>query len=331
MLTVSFSPSSLSNAVSTNQYIPHLEKFKHIDTFETIKSVYQELGYAPRKIDFTVEETLYLSSSPIIKYTDTNSIPLIFDRNEVNVGIAVDYLVLITRKTGLKFSYQPSSGWQDAKQKIIQEIVDILPLTGDYENTVGLHSIPYEKFQYAVVKRDTGTFVGSLQDLEQDKIVVIKHFNPADLIKSQYPQMRLIEADDIKQALVMLLDGRADAFVEHSAVAWHYVVNYFPSLKVVGMTDDATLIRNRWVEQKQAAKTDYSLIIMITVGFSFMLLLAYFFIRNMMMKNKLIEKSNQRLNSTIDDLNTMQKALRVKHKHYKNKKKILSRYLVTQR
>lgn len=341
-LMVSFSPRALSSAVSTNRYVPQLEKFRHAHDFEVIKSIYQELGYSQQKIDFTAQEAMYLSSSPVIKYTDTNWKPLIFDRDNKNVGIVVDYLTLIARKTGLKFAYQPSSSWNDAKQRFTQESVDILPSTGSYENTVGLQSIPYVKFQYAIVKREEGSFANSLQDLDQDKVVAVKFFTPAGLIKSQYPQIELVEADNINEALMMLVDGRADAFVGHTAVVWHYVVNEFPSLKVVGMTDDAydhrilvqrdqpillsiinkaindmnydesSLIRNRWVERQQKVTTDYSLLLKITVGFSLMMLLAYFFMRKIMMKNRLIEKSNYRLNSTIDDLTDMQKALTVK-------------------
>jgi len=340
-VTINFSPRVLSAMAFSNNYIPLLGKFKHLSEFEYIESIYQSLGYSDKKIEFTAQEIKYLSDSPEIKYTDSNWKPLIFDLNNKNVGIVVDYLSLIAQKTGLKFIYQPSKNWSNAKEKFNQKSVDILPST-DKNSDKGLQSIPYVEFKYAIVKRGNGTFADSLLDLENKKVVVIKNFSPARVIKSQYPQIKLIEANDVSQALTMLSDGRADAFVGHSAVAWHSVVNYFPTLKVVGMTDDlyahrmliqhdnpvlvsiinkaindityeeSSLIRHRWIERQQAVEKDYSLIWKIIISFSLMLLIGYFFMHKIMVKNKLIEKSNHRLNLTVDDLTIMQKSLTIK-------------------
>jgi len=340
-INISFSPKVLSEAVFKNNYIPILGKFKHLNEYKYIESTYQQLGFSKKQIVFTPQEIMYLSKSPVIKYTDANWKPLIFDLDQQNVGIVVDYLRLIANKTGLKFIYQPSKSWSMATQSFKQKIVDILPST-DSDHNDGLQSIPYVKFQYAIVKRGNGTFADSLLDLEQKKVVAIKYFSPAKLIKNRYPQINLIEADDISQALTMLSDGRADAFVGHSAVAWHFVVNYFPTLKVVGMTGDtyahrmliqhdnpllvsiidkaindisyeeSTGIRHRWIERQQAIETDYSLVWKIIFSFSFIFLIGYFFMHKIMLKNKQIEKSNHRLNLTIDDLTVMQKSLTIK-------------------
>ena len=341
-LIIWFSPHKLSKAVSLRQDIPKLSKFKHMKDYRYFQSVYRRLGYTKKKLKFTVEEASYLASTPEINYTDANWQPLIFNQDNVNQGVVVDYLHLISRKTGLRFKYVPATSWAMAKQLFLDGKADILPAIGNDENTVGLKSKQYAKFHFAIVKRQDGSFADNLQDLESDKVVVLKGFVPASLIKNQFPQIDLTEVSTINEALTLLSEGQVNAFVGHAAVAWHYLVNDFSHLKVVGMTEDnyrhhilvqqdnpillsiinkaindieydeSAIIRNKWVDKQQSLHTDYTLIIQIVSAFSFVLLLGYFFARKLMMNNRLIEKSNRRLSSTIEDLTSMQQTLTVK-------------------
>lgn len=350
MLEVWFSPLKLSSAVASGQAIPELNKFRHLPNFSFYQSVYRRLGLAKQKIRFSEQELQFIAQSAPIKYTDTNWQPLIFNDDGAHQGIVVDYLALIARKTGLKFEYTPSKTWAEAKQKFIHGEVDILPSTGDDESTIGLQTNPYAKFNFAIVKQQQNGYIGSIKDIEKERVVVIEGFTPASFIEKQYPHIDLHFAPSAVKALSMVERGEADVFVGHAAVAWHYVVNQFPTLKVVGITDnnyahrimvqsdntllfdilakavddmdydETALIRNKWVDKSRAVRTDYTLIFNIILGFSLMLLIGYFFMRQLLMKNQLIEKTNHRLNSTIDDLTQMQQALTSKTKALQEQK-----------
>lgn len=345
-----FSPSKLSNAVASGQAIPELNKFRHLPNFSFYQSVYRRLGLAKQKIRFTEQELQFIAQSAPIKYTDTNWKPLIFNDEGIHQGIVVDYLSLIARKTGLKFEYSPSKTWMETKEKFIQGEVDILPSTGDDESTIGLQTNPYAKFNFAIVKKQQNGYIDSIKDIEKERVVVIEGFTPASFIEKQYPHIDLRFASSAVQALTMVEKGEADVFIGHAAVAWHYVINQFPRLKVVGITDnnyvhrimvqsdnkllfdilakaiddmdydETAFIRNKWIDKSTTARTDYTLIFNIIVGFSLLLLIGYFFMRQLLMKNRLIEKTNHRLNSTIDDLTNMQQALTSKTKALQEQK-----------
>ncbi|MGB0835799.1 MAG: transporter substrate-binding domain-containing protein [Psychrobium sp.] len=345
-----FAPRKLSLAMANGYVIPHLSKYRHLKDYSFYQSVYRRLGYAKQSISFTEQELAFIAQSPPIKYTDTNWRPLIFENEGVISGIVVDYLALISRKTGLTFEYVPSSTWEEAKQLFGYGAVELLPSTGDDENTIGLQTKPYAKFNFAVVKRKSSGYIDSIQDIENDRVVAIEGFTPASLIKNQYPHIDIVLAKSATDALSMVSRGEADAFIGHAAVAWHHIVEQFNHLSVVGITentyahrmmvqadsqilfgilskavadldyDETALIRNKWIDKQQVAKTDYELIIKIVFGFSLLFLIGYFFTRKLMMKNTLIEKTNQRLSSTIDDLTNMQQALTVKTKALQEQK-----------
>lgn len=349
-LEVWFSPLKLSKAVAAGHAIPDLSKLRHLEHFSFYQSVYRRLGLVKQKIHFTEQELQFIATAPTIKYTDTNWKPLIFNEDGVHQGIVIDYLALVSRKTGLKFEYIPSATWDETKQKFIQGEVDILPSTGDDESTIGLQTKPYAKFNFAIVRRQQNGYIDSIKDIERERVVVIEGFTPGSFIQKQYPHTDLVFATSAEQALTMVQQGEADAFVGHAAVAWHHVVNQFTALKVVGITDnnyahrimvqsdnkllfdilskavddmdydETALIRNKWIDKSQTASTDYALILKIVLGFSILLLIGYFFMRHLLMKNRLIEKANHRLNSTIDDLTNMQQALTSKTKALQEQK-----------
>jgi len=321
--------------------IPEISFYQQLPQYRHIWSLYGRFDYLEKKIYFTEQEKSYLLARPTLKFSEIDWQPLsIIDNNQMT-GFIADHLQIITDKTGLQFEYVPSANWLEVISLFNQGKIDLVPSVIDAEKISdrGIDSIKYASFDFAIVMRGTASYVDNIAGLKGKKIAVPRGYTSHQYIKENYPSALVIETFDIKEALSLVRNGQADAFVGHMMAAAYRLENEFSELKLVGIIEydfshrvmvhqeqqvllsiinkaiqsmtpaQHREIRNRWFERRIQTATDYNLIYQILAVFTVILVVVLFVVHKLSRAKKLIEDSRLELEQSIVDLHQAQQKL----------------------
>jgi len=174
-----------------------------------------------------------------VRYSEIDWKPLsIIDKGKMK-GIMGEYLDLISKYTGIEFKYVPSDSWPHVLQQFKEKKIDIVPGIGSspQEKELGLISERYAQYPMVVITGDKYRFIDSIDDLNGKIIAVPKDYTSYNFIVSHFPQIKLITTQNIPEALSLVEEGEADAFVGHIATSTHYIgeLNY-TDLKISGIS-----------------------------------------------------------------------------------------------
>ncbi len=141
-------------------------------------------------------------------------------------GIASEYVAFLKKKLSLNTRYNPELSWTQVMKKAKAHEIDILPAiskTPQREKYL-IFTKPYLQFPYVIFTRDDAEFITGLSELIDKKIVVEKSYATDEIIKSNFPDIKLILADNTEQALTMLSMGKADAYMGNLAATSHIIL-----------------------------------------------------------------------------------------------------------
>ncbi len=215
-----------------------------------ICDIYKIMGYIKKPIDIDGlilhedEAKLYLNNSekrwikkhPVVTYSEVNWKPLSIIKNGAMGGIFGDFLKLVSKKTGLKFRFVPSKSWNEVIEKFKQQEIDMIPSNPQNLN-LGFVTKPYKTYPMVIVTDDRYKYVSSLDDLRGKTIAVPKYYTSYNYLKRKYPDIKLITTKNISQALTLVEEGKADAFVGHIATAIYNISTmHLTNLKISGTT-----------------------------------------------------------------------------------------------
>ncbi len=193
-------------------------------------------------ISLSIKEYQWIQKHPILTYSEIDWKPLSNIQNGEMHGLLRDYLDLLEKKIGLKFKYIPSTNWPDVLKKFKNNTINITPGAGDdtYQHKLGLLSKSFASFPFVLVTRNDTSFINSLDEFEnEDKIIAVpKYWTSYNYLISQKPNIKIIGTKDVLEALELVKNGKAYAFLGHMAVAMHYVGTYYPNtLHIAGKTN----------------------------------------------------------------------------------------------
>lgn len=217
---------------------PHAVPIGFSDTkrFERIAQTYKELGliksidkldgfiYKQQKyqsLQITNEEKEWLAQHPVIRVgIDSTFAPYewLNEKNEY-VGLSADYLRKVESILGVKFEIVKNKTFAQAIAMAEHGEIDMLT---DVNKTPDREQ--YLKFTEAfisnpviIVDNGTNNFIGGLAKLSGKKIVIEKGYFIVELITRDYPQIQIIEVQNIREALKLLSKGDVDAYVGDAA------------------------------------------------------------------------------------------------------------------
>ena len=193
-------------------------------------------------IAFTNEEFNWIQKHKQVTYSEVNWKPLSIIENNNMTGLIGDYIKIISEKTGLEFKYIQSKTWPSVLNKFRKKTIDINPgaSNDEYEKQLGVLSHTFAKFPYVLVTRNDTSFIENIDELaDENKIIAVpKYWTSYNYLVSKKANIKIIETKDILEALELVRDKKAYAFLGHMAVAMHYVGMYYPNtLHIAGKVD----------------------------------------------------------------------------------------------
>lgn len=193
-------------------------------------------------IDLSWSEKEWLEKHPTIYVgMDADYAPYEWlNENGEYSGMAVDYLRLIEKKLGVHFEIIKDKSWSEvvemAKKGEIDALTSIVQ-TPDRLNYF-IFSAPYRDTQTMIVDNGKGEFIGNLDRLKGKRVAVEEGYFTQELLANKYPQIQLVLAKNILEALVLVRNGKADAYVgDMSAINYVMKKNAFEDLRFSGQTE----------------------------------------------------------------------------------------------
>lgn len=333
-IKVYFDEEKLTHYSNNADLIPEIEIFKELASYTYIKDVYKRFDYLDKKLVFTKKEKMYIRNHPIITFSEVNWQPLSIIKDEKFSGLFDDYMKVIEQKSGLEFKYIKADSVSDMMNKFKNNTTDIIPGIGNVAKSLklGLVSNEFINFNYAIITNKDASFVNGLKDLTGKIVAVPKGYSSYNMIKIDYPHINIIPTKDINESLTLVSQGKAYSFVGHMAVSIFNIKNKFPELKIAGITQEKFQhhflvqksqsellsiinkvissishkqkddIKAKWIKTKISTAVDYSVIYKLVAIFTLIIIIVLIFTKKLLNAKKEIERTNEKLNQSINTL-----------------------------
>ncbi len=296
----------------------------------------------PNKL--TQSEKLFLQHHPIIRFrTRTNQPPFEFVSKGMAEGIAVDYIREIAKIVGITPQFVFDDSPTDLSHKELAN--------GRVKYDTLLYSVQTEErrkqFNYGepflsypvmvLVNKSTST-IRSINELNGKMIAMEQGHISADWIHTDYPDINVVEVSNTAQALYMVEDNRAEAYIGNLAVA-NYMIAYgllsnvevgiptkykdieyhfvapkdWPELTSIlskgfrSLTPSQhSLIQQRWYTSQAVEKQDYTLVAQIL--FASMVMFIWFY-----WSNSRLSAAKSKVDEALSQLKATQQVLEIKN------------------
>src|SRR5690606_22700540 len=208
-------------------------------------------------------------------------------------GMVADYLELIQQRIGYQFQIVPMNTWSETLKALDNDAIDAIPAiarTPRREEQL-LVSESYFSFPIVLAVRDDIPFIGGLDELDNERVGVVKDYASQDFILISHPHLNLSFVDTLDEGLLKVSNGELDVLVSNIP-SISYLINRLGigNLKITGITPytdavhfgvrnempelrsiiDKALatiteaeheaIYQRWISRNISSDTDYSLV-----------------------------------------------------------------------
>ena len=182
----------------------------------------QVLPAQSEEIEFTDEEISWISEHKTVRYGIDPTYPPFefFDSNGNYRGIIPEYLKIISERSGIEFSIVSERSWDQLLEGTRNGSVDMLPgLNNTAERREFLNfTQSYISYPIVIFTRKDFPVINGFEDLKNDSVTLPKGYSEIQFLKENYPNIRIIETEDLSEALTKVATGQASATVGNLAV-----------------------------------------------------------------------------------------------------------------
>jgi PAS domain S-box-containing protein len=175
----------------------------------------------------TESERQWLREHPAITIGPDPYYPPIefFDESGHFSGIAADYLKEIESMLGVRFTTIRLPNWDEVIAKTKSRDIDILSAVGETPSRKGYLAFTsaYLTLPAVILTRKQMIQDTSMAELEGKRVAATKGYAVTEFIKTNYPNIDLIEVNSIEEGLTRLSVGDLDAMICLNAPALYYI------------------------------------------------------------------------------------------------------------
>lgn len=191
---------------------------------------------------FTPEELAYIERNPVVHLAnDIDWEPFEFiDAKGRYRGIAAEYFQLLSQKTGLRFQVDQTRPWAEVL-KLAQE--------GEYDafscavatperSQYMKFTEPYLSFPMVLVGQKELSVIPDYKQLNGQTVAVVKGYWSHETLAKDYPQIKLLPVNSVKEGLEAVIDGRAMVYSGNLG-AINYAINKYglTGIHVIGQSE----------------------------------------------------------------------------------------------
>ena len=287
------------------------------------------------KQNLTNEEKQYLKTKKVIKMcVDPDWMPFEKIENNKHIGIASDYIKIISHKIDVPINLVKTNSWIQSIQKAKNRECDIFPIVGMTPNRKKYMNFttPYIKTPIVMATKSKELYVADFTKVLDKTFVVVEGYSLEVFLKQKFPNIKIIHSKSIEAGLKSVENGDVFACIDN-LVTINYMIQkeFIGILNISGRIDinipyriatrnDEPMLNNifqkaldniniskkkyifdKWVLANNEQNIDYMLIWKIISIFTFILsIVIYFLIKQNKLKLK-IEDFNLNLQKKVSD------------------------------
>ena len=216
---------------------------------QRIYDLYNVMGFLPkqRSIDDFVlhnfgilskKEKAYLQQKATLKVcVDPNWAPHEYFKDGKLEGISAAYFERFESLFGIKFSYSPTTSWNESLNKALKHECDILTIaikTPQRAKSLTF-STPYFRTPFVVAARSETPFITDLESVAQKPIGYVAGYAIPEVLQKHYSNLNLIPVESVSDGLEKVADGKIFGFIDTLAAINHILQKKYPAeLKIAG-------------------------------------------------------------------------------------------------
>jgi diguanylate cyclase (GGDEF)-like protein len=170
------------------------------------------------KVTLSEQEELFVSQTKEIKVGVLNSLEptAFYNEKGVFVGIDRDILNLVSKRTGLNFSYQGYDSWLELYNSMLSNELDIITSIEATESRKSdlSFTMPYWKTPWVILHPQHLGNKKTLTSFYGKKLAIVKGYYMADYLRDNHPQISLYIVNNRQEGLIALQQGQAEGLVE---------------------------------------------------------------------------------------------------------------------
>jgi len=213
-----------------------------IKRFQRIADTYRQLGLITSTdhlngfvygqansglVNFTPEEQAWLQAHPVIRVgVDRDFAPYEWiDAKGNYVGLSAEYIALIEQRLGVKLEVIKDKPWAEILKMAQQGKLDMLSnanKTPERQQYL-IFTEPYLQTPAIIISDNSSGFISSLNRLNGKQVTLEKGYFMQELLMRDHPEIKLVLAENIHDALAMVSSDKVDAYIGDAASA-HYAI-----------------------------------------------------------------------------------------------------------
>jgi signal transduction histidine kinase/HPt (histidine-containing phosphotransfer) domain-containing protein len=209
-------------------------------------------------VALTERERAWLEEHPIIRAAnDPAWAPIDFDGADgMPTGLAAEVMALVAERLDLNVEYVEGQTFLEAYDAARNRGVDLLlasPRSAERERYFSF-SAPYLTYRSVIVVREGEPFVPDISALLDKTFALVTGYVDTQALVERYPDLKVVPANDVGEALNLVATGKADATAGNIAVL-HFKIRELglSNLKVAAPTDEQDrrvyfAVRDDWPE-----------------------------------------------------------------------------------
>lgn len=205
----------------------------------------QQSQGAPSTLQLTAEEQEWVASHPQVAIAATKNWPPFEYQNDSGqyAGISADILQAALSKAGLRAKVTLDE-WPILYPQLMAGSLQVSPSMTPSEARANhvQFTTPYLKTLIGIFADKQNSQIHSIADLDHRTVVIEKDYYLVELVREQYPQIRVVQVKDALTGLKQVASGEADAYLGNNLVGEYLINRYLNSrLALVGFLDDTEI------------------------------------------------------------------------------------------
>ncbi|GAB7219574.1 hypothetical protein VcTj87_13950 [Vibrio comitans] len=191
------------------------------------------------RIPLTQQEQEWISQAPPIRYAaNSDWEPFSFLRDGQVIGFSIDYLNLISERTGLHFQPVTDLSWDEYFKMAQEGELDLLHTVrkrNDISNFMSYSSPYFVGSASALYGLEGSEVISSIEEINDKSIAIINGFVDHIFLSENYPDLKLVPIENLQQGMKHVLDNTVDYFLCHPKFCDNYISrNYISGISNQG-------------------------------------------------------------------------------------------------
>ncbi len=292
------------------------------------------------------EERIWLDEHPVLSVLiDANWAPVEFrdDQNRYH-GISLDYLNKISALLDVEFEVAAVPSWKEGLEAVQNGRINLAASVARNKerDTRFVFTTPYVSMPINIFAGEEVGYIGNLSRLDGKRVAIVDGYAVQEWMEINHPEIILVPVKSIPDAFKLLITGKVYAFVGNVVTGSHYAGKLrHNQIRIVGETPyknlqcmavgkenailagilqkainaipmhEKDLIYNRWVSVKYEHEFDYSLMWKIMVPSACIILLFFYWNRQLKREVAFRQKAQAELRLDEERLEALLKLSRM--------------------